>query len=215
MDDPRMDEIYEYCSAHRLPVCMHVNPIRPGFTDEFVVLLERHPQLLVNAPHWILSVGRRERLVELLEVFPNIVTDISFGLDDFLIAGLRRISRTSLSLRHVVEQYPDRFFFGTDLVVTSAPHKTSEWMHIRVQAYLSMLSCKQYETPLIPSEILNGLNLPTKVLEQISSRNYLAFRSPSRILRGPARPVEWSRMGVPRSTRSPGQRLGHSAASDQ
>jgi Amidohydrolase len=209
MDHPSMDAVYEYCAAQRLPVCLHINPgpKTPGFADEFVSTLERHPQLLVNAPHWILSTVRPGRLAEFLDVFPNLVTDVSFGVDEFLIAGLRRISRNPLRVRQVVEQRPDRFLFGTDFVVTSARHKTSEWIRIRVETYLSMLSSEQYETPLIPSEVLNGLNLPADVLDRIGSKNYVAFRAPDRPLAAPTRSVVWSRMGVPRFGRSPGERL--------
>jgi len=211
MDHPSMDEVYEYCSAHRLPVCLHVNPgsKTPGFADEFVATLERHPRLAVNAPHWILSTVKPCRLAELLDVFPNVVTDISFGVDEFLIAGLRRISRNPSAIKQVVERYPDRFLFGTDFVVTAAPHKTPEWIRMRVRTYLSMLTSKQYETPLLPSEVLNGLDLPASIFEQIGSTNYLRFRAPDRQLTGPTRSVEWPRMGVPRLSRRPGERLPH------
>jgi predicted TIM-barrel fold metal-dependent hydrolase len=111
IDDPSMDAVYEYCAAHRLPICLHINPgaKTPGFADEFVTLLERHPKLLVNAPHWILSSSKPDRLDELLDVFPNLVTDISFGVDEFLIEGLRRISRNTLRIRHVMEQHPEGY----------------------------------------------------------------------------------------------------------
>jgi len=215
MDDPRMDGVYEYCTTHRLPVCLHVNPgpKAPGFADEFVTLLERHPRLLVNAPHWILSTARPERLVELLDVFPNIVTDVSFGVDEFLIAGLRRISRNSMRLRHVVEKHPNRFLFGTDFVVTCARHKTPNWMRMRVEAYMSMLACKKYETPLLPFEVLNGLALPISILEQIGYKNYVEFRAYGPKLITPARSVDWSRMGVPRLRRNQGERLPYQGSS--
>jgi predicted TIM-barrel fold metal-dependent hydrolase len=78
MDDPRMDAVYEYCAATNLPICLHVNPgpQAPGFADECVAVLERHPRLRVNAPHWILSSGKLSRLSELLDVFPNLVTTL-------------------------------------------------------------------------------------------------------------------------------------------
>ena len=209
MDDPGMDAVYEYCVAHRLPVCLHVNPgpTTPGFADEFVTVLERHPHLLVNAPHWVLSSGSPNRLAELLDVFPNLVTDISFGVDQFLIQGLRRVSRNPMRIRRVIEQYPDRFLFGTDFVVTRALHKTAEWIRVRVEAYLSMLTCKQYETPLLPFEVLNGLALPVTMFEQIASNNYLRFRALDRPLAAPTRLVDWSQMGVRHLSRGPGERL--------
>jgi predicted TIM-barrel fold metal-dependent hydrolase len=217
MDHPSMDEVYAYCTTHRLPVCLHINPgpNTPGFADEFISTLERHPHLLVNAPHWILSTVRPSRLAEMLDVFPNLVTDISFGVDEFLIAGLRRISRNPSRLRRVVEEHPDRILFGTDFVVTAARHKTPEWMRLRVETYISMLTSEQYETPLIPSETLNGLNLPGDIMERIESKNYIQFRAPDRQSGSPARSVEWSRLGVPRLSRAPGERLPPQSPSDQ
>jgi predicted TIM-barrel fold metal-dependent hydrolase len=214
IDHPSMDAIYDYCTVHRLPLCLHVNPgpATPGFADEFAATLERHPQLLVNAPHWILSSVRPDRLAEFLDVFPNLVTDISFGVDEFLIAGLRRISRNPSRIRRVIEQHPDRFLFGTDFVITSARHKTSEWIRIRTEAYLAMLSSRKYETPLLPSEVLNGLNLPADILEKIGFRNYSAFRTYDRKLAGPIRAINWSRMWITRPSRKAGQRLPHPGA---
>jgi predicted TIM-barrel fold metal-dependent hydrolase len=209
LDDPQLEEVYGYCAEHRLPVCLHVNPgpKTPGFADEFVSLLERHPGLLVNAPHWILSSGRTSRLAELLDVFPNLVTDVSLGVDRILAEGLRRISGNSERIRQVVLQYPDRFLFGTDIVVTSAPHKTPEWMAVRIAAYRSMLTCEQYETRLLPSEVLNGLALPVDVVARIDSVNYARLRAPDRVPATPTRSVDWSRMGRPRARRQPGKRL--------
>jgi predicted TIM-barrel fold metal-dependent hydrolase len=209
LDAPQMEEVYDYCVRHRLPICLHVNPgpKTPGFADEFVSLLEQHPGLLVNAPHWILSSGKTSRLAELLDVFPNLVTDVSLGVDTTLTEGLRRISKNFARIRRVVQQHPSRFLFGTDFVVTSAHHKTPEWMAVRIEAYRSMLTCAQYETQLLPSEVLNGLALPGDVVAQIGSRNYAHFRAPERQPAAPARPVDWSRMGLPRPRRLPGERL--------
>ncbi len=213
IDHPSMDAVYEYCVTHRLPVCLHINPgpNTPGFADEFINTLERHPRLLVNAPHWILSTVRPSRLAELLDAFPNLVTDVSFGVDEFLIAGLRRISRNPERIRRVVEQHPNRFLFGTDFVVTAAQHKTSDWIRMRIEMYIRMLTSKQYETPLLPSEVLNGLDLPASIFERIGSRNYLEFRAPDRPLASPARPVEWTRLGIPRPDRAMGERLRYQA----
>jgi hypothetical protein len=207
IDDSRMDSVYKYCEANCLPVCLHLNPEKPGFADEFVTLLHRHPRLLVNAPHWILSSRNADRLTELLDVFPNLVTDISFGADEFLIAGLRRISSRVSRMRQVIELHHERFIFGTDFVITRCKHKTIDWMNVRVQAYRSMLSCAQYHTELVPGELLNGLALPAGLVRKIEADNYRQFRAPGRPLAEPSRSLDESRLGVPGVHRSPGERL--------
>jgi predicted TIM-barrel fold metal-dependent hydrolase len=209
MDDPRMDEVYAYCASHRLPVCLHVNPgpAAPGFADEFVAVLERHPRMLVNAPHWLLSSGRPERLAEFLTAFPNLVTDVSFGADEYLLAGIRRISRDPLALRRVVEQHPGRFLFGADLVVTAAAHKTPAWIRTRLESYLAMLGSREYVSPLAPAEVLRGLDLPTATLERIGRSNYLTWRASDRPPAVASRELDWTRLRVPRPPRAPGQRL--------
>jgi predicted TIM-barrel fold metal-dependent hydrolase len=209
IDHPCMDEIYEYCAKHHLPICLHVNPGPgvPGFAAEFVTFLAKRPKLLVNAPHWILSAGSPRRLCELLDVFPNLVTDISLGVDEFLIKGLRCISSNATHLRLVIDRHPERFMFGTDFVVTRARHKTTDWMEVRVQAYLSMLSFDEYRTPLIPGEVLTGLALPAATLKQVLGDNFRRFRASGPPSVFPTRPIEWGELGVPRVFRAPGERL--------
>lgn len=208
MDDPRMDEIYSYCAVNRLPVCLHVNPgpRTLGFADEFISVLNKHPSLLVNAPHWILSCGKSSRLAELLDVFPNLYTDVSFGVDQFLKEGLKRISRNVSKIRKVVQRFHGRFMFGTDFVVTSASHKSAQWMKTRLDAYASMLSYSQYETSLLPGEKLNGLGLSDEVRAGIWADNYYLFRNSKRITKG-LRAVDWTQFGFSPPPRGPGERI--------
>jgi predicted TIM-barrel fold metal-dependent hydrolase len=110
MDDLRMAPVYQYCSENLLPICFHVNPgpKTPGFAQEFVKVLQSFPNLLVIAPHWALSSIRLSRLRELLAKFPNLMTDISFGHDTYLISGLRRISAAPHRYRELIESFPER-----------------------------------------------------------------------------------------------------------
>jgi len=208
IDDPSMDSVYSYCSSNRLPVCLHVNPGRekPGFAHEFVTLLGRYPGLIVNAPHWILSSGSPKRLIELLRSFPNLVTDISFGHDSTLIDGLRRVSRNAATLRELVKNHPQRFLFGTDCVVTSAPKKTSTWMRLRIESYKLMLICETYETELLPGESLQGLALPGEVIKGIAYQNCERLGEP-RVPTIPTSPLDWNLMGVAQLQRPIGKRL--------
>jgi predicted TIM-barrel fold metal-dependent hydrolase len=199
LDDERMFPVYEYCRDNAVPICFHVNPgpRTPGFLQEFLAVLCTYPDLLVIAPHWALSSIRMSRLRELLRLFPNLMTDISFGHDDYLVAGLVRISRSPDKFRRLLADFPDRVLFGTDLVITSAAKKTERWIENRFRAYLSVLRRDSYRTELVPGTELRGLALDRAALQAICDENYRAFRrrrpngtpAPSR--------VDWAAMGVP------------------
>lgn len=209
MDDEGMLGVYELCERRGLPICFHVNPgpKTPGFAQEFIEVLKRYPDLKVNCPHFMLSSIRDSRLRELLDTFPNLVTDISFGHDDFLIAGLRRISRNPDKFRDLLLAYPDRFLFGTDCVITGAGFKDAGWIEVRYRAYLDMLRESGYETPVIPGTRLRGLELPPSLLERILYRNAVEFfRAEPRgtVIR---RAIDWRKMGVGKVHRRPGQLL--------
>ncbi len=206
MDDPRMMPVYEHCQQHGVPVLIHVNPspAKPGFCEEFVAVLTQFPDMVVNCPHFMLSSVVSSRLREFLDTFPNLYTDISFG-DAFMKAGLTRISKSPAKFRKLFLDYPDRFMFGTDLVLTAAASKSESWVRNQAEAYIRMLSLETYTTPCIANETLHGVALPEDALDKVLSGNYRAFleRKPkgTRLVRT----VDWSKMGVTPSGRSPGQ----------
>ena len=174
MDSPEMFPVYEFCQDNFLPICFHVNPgpKTPGFAAEFKNVLKIFPDLKVICPHFMLSSIKSSRLREFLDTYSNLYTDISFGHDDYLFQGLKRISRNTKKFEKLFNDYPNRFLFGTDTVITLARFKTQKWIENRYSAYISMLTKSKYSTPLMPGIQLNGLRLPTELLERILHRNY-------------------------------------------
>ena len=214
MDDPDMYPLYAWCQENFIPLCFHVNPFKPGFADEFIQVLQSFPDLKVNAPHFILSSIRDSRLREFLDTFPNLYTDISFGHDDFLIAGLQRISRDTAKFRDIFHNYPNRFMYGTDLVMTEASFKDADWFTVRAQAYYDMLTKETYTTPLIPDTTLNGLQLTSPLLDKILYQNYhdfVALEPQGTVIE---REIEWRRLGVPRIEREPGVSIPPTGSSE-
>lgn len=207
MDDPRMFPLYEYCEVNHIPICWHVNPgpTTPGFAQEFIEILYRYPDLKVVCPHFMLSSIKDSRLRELLNTFPNLYSDISFGHDDFLIAGLKRISKEPEKFRRIFREYPDRFFFGTDLVMTNHPMKTVEWCSVRMKAYLDMLTQRTYTAPFIRDMTLNGLEITSPLLDDILYRNFHRFMVLKPEGTKITREIDWDEMGIPRLERAPGQ----------
>jgi len=204
MDDPRMRAFYAWCEENFVPLMYHVNPYKPGFAEEFIAVLSSFPDLKVIAPHFILSSIKDSRLQEFLDTFPNLYADISFGHDDFLIAGLKRISRKPGKFKRLFTKYPERFMFGTDLVVTEHPRKSTAWIRVRFQAYLSMLATESYEVDFLPGKRLRGLGLTGATLERILYRNYEAFMALRPRGTEITRDIDWSRMGVARTGRAAG-----------
>ncbi|MCD6288278.1 MAG: amidohydrolase family protein [Candidatus Hydrogenedentes bacterium] len=206
MDDPGMLPVYEYCEKNFLPICFHVNPgpLTPGFAEEFIAVLDAFPDLKINCPHFMLSSIRDSRLREFLDTYPNLYTDVSFGHDDFLIAGLKRISRSPTKFRRIFADYPDRFMFGTDLVITAAPSKNAQWISVRIKAYIDMRTKHTYTTPLIPGEQMRGLALPRSILNKVFRENYIHFMAKRPVGTKITRHVDWSKMGIEPTGRKPG-----------
>ncbi len=205
MDDPEMFPLYEYWEDNNVPLCFHVNPHKPGFADEFIEVLGNFPNLKINAPHFMLSSIKSTRLMEYLDTFPNLYSDISFGHDTFLIAGLKRISEDPDKFRALFNRYPNRFMFGTDLVMTNIPSKTVPWFTERARAYYDMLTKKKYTTPFIPDITLRGLELRGPLLDNILYRNYERFSASHPKGTRIRRKIDWSEMGVEKLPRRPGQ----------
>jgi predicted TIM-barrel fold metal-dependent hydrolase len=202
-----MAALYEYLAEQHLPLCYHVNPAKPGFLDEFVQVLKAHPDLKVNTPHYFMSSMVHGRIREMLKTFPNLFIDISFGHDDYLNSGLQRVSADRDAFRALFQEFPDRFMFGTDYVVTTLRPKNHEWYRVRTQAYLDMLSTEQYTTSLLPDRPLRGLALSPELLENILYRNFERFQALKPKGTAIDRPLDWSQLRVRMDTRSPGQAL--------
>ena len=207
MDDPGMFGLYQYLAENHLPVCFHVNPAKPGFLDEFVAVLKKYPDLKVNTPHYMLSSMSHSRLREMLRTFPNLYVDISFGHDDYLRTGLERVSQNYRAFQALFQDFPDRFLFGTDYVVTSLRPQSHEWYKIRTDAYFDMLSQERYTTSLVPRRTLRGLALPSDILEKLFYRNYEAFMALKPAGTTLTRDVDWSQLRVRPVDRMPGEAL--------
>jgi predicted TIM-barrel fold metal-dependent hydrolase len=169
IDDDRMRTIYETCVELRLPICLHVNCGVAGYWSELLNVLCRYRDLKLVIPHFALSTRAPDRLRFLLEQFPNVVTDTSFGQDEFLLAGSIRVGR-SVELRQLIHAYTGRFLFATDLVLTDVAHKTPQWMADRVEHYRSMLTAGRYWSKAL-HRTFRGLALPETASHSIMCAN--------------------------------------------
>ena len=168
LTDASMEPVYASLEQRRIPVLWHVNLGK--FGGEFNAVLARHPRLIVILPHLGLSSIKLERLESLMDRYPALYTDLSFGYDPFLIAALQRISRNPAKYRQFIARYRDRVLFGTDMVVTKHKRKSAAWLAGVMQCYRGMLEAARYRCALINEE-LNGLALDAETLRQIYEIN--------------------------------------------
>lgn len=204
MDDPAMLPFYSWCQENFIPIVLHVNPFgeKKGFAEEFVTVLTKFPDLKVVAPHFILSTVKSNRLRELLDTFPNLYSDISFG-DAYMKPRLTYISKEPGKFKKLFKDYPDRFMFATDLVMIK--NRPDDWAPVQYQAYLDMLTKETYTSPAIPGAVLTGLNLSDDLLSRILFRNYQAFRQYRPVNSKPRGEIDWSLMSVSPVERKPGE----------
>lgn len=171
LDDSSMIPIYEFCQANRVPILFHVNAGR--YLKEFENVLKRFPKMKVICPHFCLSSIDLQRLEHLLDTYPQLYTDISFGYITHLIAGLERISKNPEKYRAFMQKYQDRIFFGTDLVVTE--DKAVDRLIEIGKVYRDFLERETYTFFAVPDIVFNGLHLEQGILEKIYFQNFEKF----------------------------------------
>lgn len=175
IDDDRMLPIYEACAELDLPICLHVNCGIAEYWNELLGVLAAFRDVKFVIPHFALSTRAPDRLRFLLEQFPNLCSDISFGQDEFLLAGSIRVEQ-SAKLRALVHAHSGRFLFGADLVLTDTPHKTAQWMADRVEHYREMLTQERYwSKPL--QRAFRGFALPQRASRAVMSANVDRLRA--------------------------------------
>lgn len=186
LDDPQMEPVYAFAEQRRLPVLWHVRLSKYG--HEFERVLTAHPNLRVVLAHyglafWNPSRQRLDALRRLLQSYPQLMIDTSLGSRRILTGGLARISKHHEAMRQLLLDYPDRFVWGTDTVVTGNAEKSVEWFAEAIRANRDAMERDTYYTPLAAhwsrywrkgmpaSGVLHGLALPNDVLVKLYRDN--------------------------------------------
>lgn len=174
LDDKDMYPVYEYVEKEGIPVIWHVNPYY--YQEEFENVLKDFPGMIVVCPHFCMSSSNLTRLKYLLDTYPNLYTDASFGYYPYLIDGLKRISRNSRTYKDLFANYSNRILFGTDMVITDYDLKSDEWMINITNCYREMLEEKRYKCFLV-NGTLNGLGMNQSGLEAVYRNNFVNILS--------------------------------------
>lgn len=143
LDDPVMMEIYDFAEETGLPLLFHVNLSK--YEAELRRVLDAHPDLVVSVPHFMVSSRDLERVAKMLDDYPNLYTDVSFGSPEFMAAGFRRISNDPGRFSDFIQRYADRVLFGADMVLTETGHKDQNFMETVLRCYRNLLEAKTFQ----------------------------------------------------------------------
>jgi predicted TIM-barrel fold metal-dependent hydrolase len=121
----------------------------------------------------------------MIDTYPNLYTDTSFGTRAILISGLEAVNQNPDTFRAFIKKYSDRVLFGTDMVITGNREKSVEWIADVIRACRSMLETKAYAyaigaqgSPYASKEANNvhgtfrGLALDDETLKKIYETNF-------------------------------------------
>ncbi len=170
LDDPRMEPFWAYAEETQLPVVVHINLNR--FWDETVRLLEKHPYLRLNIPHFGLhknSESKLRRLGWLLDRYPNVYTDVSFGFYTFQIEGFEQLGRWRSRSREWLAAHKDKVMFASDMVLE--PSKDQAYVENTLRSYVQFLEMERWRFFLVPDYTMHGMHLDDDVLQRIYERN--------------------------------------------
>jgi len=137
LDDARLDPIFDFLCAQRLPALVHVGDPDAWFAHQYADTaklgtkaenlaqlerrLARHPELIVQAAHLAGNPERLDQVAQLLETHSNVFPDLS--ATKWLA---RELSRKPEESRAFVIRWADRLIWGTDLVVARRPDMTAD-----------------------------------------------------------------------------------------
>jgi predicted TIM-barrel fold metal-dependent hydrolase len=180
-----MLDVYRYCEKHKVPIIFHVNGGR--YLDEFEPILRGFPDLQIICPHLCLLANNPETFRRLMDTYPQLMTDISFGVPAVMNEGIDKVSARPKRFREFLLAYPDRFLWGSDVVVTGHSRKDVRFLRDVFDAYFAMLARSSYSYQPYDKEYhakpggpveRNGVALPPDVLRQILETNFTRINVP-------------------------------------
>ena len=187
LDAPEMLPVYAYCEEVGLPILWHVNLLR--YTNEFTRVMLKFPNLKVILPHigvafWRPTGQTMTDIQKMLDIYPNLYVDTSFGTREILVGGLEKVNQNPQVFRDFYEKNQDKIVWGTDMVVTGNKEKTQRWVASVIRACRNMHERSEYTFWMAASGSkyadkrtnniygkLRGLNLPNDILKKVYETN--------------------------------------------
>ncbi len=186
LDAPHMMPVYQYCAENRIPITHHVNS--RYYWKELKHILDTYPELVVNLPHFCMSLVNLDRIAEIFNAYPNVYTDISCGEGELAYTTLAYISRYWELYRELIVTYKTRFLFAADMVITADPGKDARYVEAVIRNYRHLLESATYTGVLLDrylearaiektpeNSTFNGLQLDRETLQLIYTENPRRF----------------------------------------
>lgn len=175
IDDARLTELYAMLEETGALLMLPVNA--GEFKAELENVLTLHPDLSVICPHYCLSSKSLNRLSDLMDRFPNLYVDTSFGSTAFAMEGFKTISENTDAYRTFFERFQDRILFATDNVVASYEDKGQDFLKGLYQDYIWIFSEGEFESELDQNPedgvtIYTGLSLSYAELQKVFWKNW-------------------------------------------
>ncbi len=158
---------------------------------QVINVLRRHPQLKVIFAHFFFLSNQLERLAGYLDAFPNMHVDLTPGVEMYF-----NFAKQPAAVRDFFLKYQDRIVYGTDIgakALLSTPEMGIEMEESQARISLVRGFLEQEGPFSLPTRqgflfgkfdgALQGINLPTPVLEKIYHANF------ERLAGGTPRPV--------------------------
>lgn len=171
LDDPRLRAIYAYCQEHQLPILLHINLMR--YYEEFIRVMESYPYLRICVPHFGLysnSRDKRTRLSWLLNRYPNLYIDLTFGSIPIHIEGFENLAAWPDAMRQFFADNQDKILFGSDNVM-ERDWKAADFARDTLRSYMQILEMPRFRFFHRPRHLMRGLALRNQILEKIYRTN--------------------------------------------
>lgn len=170
LDDAKLLKVYDLLEERGGILMLPVNT--GEYQEELESVLAAYPNMTVICPHYCLSSKNLGRVSGLLDQYPNLYVDTSFGHIEFATEGFITMSENNVEFRTFFDTYQDRILFGTDTVITGYEYKNRDWLGQLYHDYVSILTAEQFESHVAPTLQLTGLGLSPAVQKKVFWQNW-------------------------------------------
>jgi predicted TIM-barrel fold metal-dependent hydrolase len=175
INHPSMMPFWAWVEEVQLPVLIHVNLEK--YWDEMLDVFEKHPYLRVTLPHFGLHKNtgpRLQRLGFLLERYPNVYTDVSFGFHTFQVEGFEALAANRTRSRDFFRKHKDKIMYASDMVLE--PTKDEPYIDNTLRSYAQFLEMEKWRFFLVPDFTMHGMGLDDETLRtiyEVAPKNFL------------------------------------------